>query len=133
MTPTVEALARADNIIQQCRHTPLSGGLSTPGEQRACINCIASAFTPLSEALVQAQAFRCLGARCDHGKVMDCQEAFALVLTEQAREIKALREALKNLVARYVHLLESGDCGSWDAEDEPEVIEARAVLRALES
>jgi len=41
-----------------------------------------------------------------------------------------MREALAGLLARYVGLVESGDAGNWDAEEEPEVIAARAALTA---
>ena len=51
-TPTPEALA--DSVIQQCRHTPLSGGISTPGEQGACVTCIALAFTEQARNARQA-------------------------------------------------------------------------------
>jgi hypothetical protein len=52
----------------------------------------------------------------------------------EASVIKALRErdearaALRGLLTRYVNMVESGDCGFWDAEKEPEVIAARAAL-----
>lgn len=39
-----------------------------------------------------------------------------------------LREALQALLSRYVGLVESGDAGNWDAEQEAEVINARAAL-----
>jgi hypothetical protein len=39
-----------------------------------------------------------------------------------------LREAAAALLRRYIQLVESGDCGNWDAEDEPEV---RALREAL--
>lgn len=35
---------------------------------------------------------------------------------------------LKALLNRYIGLINSGDCGSWDPETEPEVIRAREAL-----
>jgi hypothetical protein len=39
-----------------------------------------------------------------------------------------LLEALKAMVARYVSLAGSGDCGFWDPETEDEVIAARKAI-----
>ena len=40
----------------------------------------------------------------------------------------ALTLALAALLARYVSLANSGDCGNWNAEKEPVVMDARAAL-----
>ena len=40
-----------------------------------------------------------------------------------------LLEALETMVSRYVELVESGDCGFWDAEDEDQIINARKAIR----
>jgi len=45
-------------------------------------------------------------------------------------ENERLANALENLLARHCELVESGDCGFWDVEQEPEVVEARAALDA---
>lgn len=42
-----------------------------------------------------------------------------------------LATALEGLLTRHARLVESGDCGFWDVDQEPEVIEARAALDAL--
>jgi hypothetical protein len=39
-----------------------------------------------------------------------------------------LRIALRALLARYVGLVNCGDCGNWDPEQEPVVIQAREAL-----
>lgn len=39
-----------------------------------------------------------------------------------------LAEALDCLLTTYVEMVNSGDCGFWDAEKQPEVIAARAAL-----
>lgn len=39
-----------------------------------------------------------------------------------------LLDALAGLLTHYVRLVDSGDAGNWDAEDEAEVIAARAAL-----
>lgn len=45
-------------------------------------------------------------------------------------ENERLANALENLLTRHCELVESGDCGFWDVEQEPEVVEARAALDA---
>lgn len=47
-------------------------------------------------------------------------------------DITRLSTALERLVTRHADLVESGDCGFWDVETEPEMIEARAALDALD-
>jgi len=42
-------------------------------------------------------------------------------------------EALVAFVKMYVELVESGDAGFWDAENEREVIDARASIAAYEA
>jgi len=41
------------------------------------------------------------------------------------------QEALKDLLDRYVGLVECGDCGNWDVEKEAEVIAARLALTGV--
>lgn len=43
-----------------------------------------------------------------------------------------LLEALKAMLARYVSLAGSGDCGFWDPETENEVIAARSAIQRAE-
>ncbi|MGQ0595816.1 hypothetical protein [Aquabacterium sp.] len=43
-----------------------------------------------------------------------------------------LTQALRALLDRYTMLVNSGDAGNWDPEEEPEVIAARAVLSATQ-
>ena len=47
---------------------------------------------------------------------------------EQALRIAELEAALAGMVGRYVELVECGDCGHWNAEDELPVQTARAAL-----
>lgn len=47
-----------------------------------------------------------------------------------AREL-ALEKALRGLLDRYTGLVNCGDCGFWNPENEPEVIAARAALELL--
>lgn len=49
-----------------------------------------------------------------------CEERYA--------KLQLLEPATKALLARYVGLVNSGDCGSWDPEKETVVINARKAL-----
>lgn len=40
-----------------------------------------------------------------------------------------LLEALTEMLERYVSLVNSGDAGKWNPEDEPQVQQARAAIR----
>lgn len=40
-----------------------------------------------------------------------------------------LRSALQGLLDRYLTMVNSGDCGNWEPEDEAEVIAARKALK----
>jgi hypothetical protein len=42
-------------------------------------------------------------------------------------------KALDNLLNRYVGLVNSGDAGNWDPEQEQEVRDARAVLKTYKT
>lgn len=53
----------------------------------------------------------------------------ATPLTDASAE---LLEAVHGLLARYLRLVESGDCGNWFADDEAEVIAARAAIAKAE-
>ena len=46
----------------------------------------------------------------------------------QAATIKELTEALEAMTKHYVDIVNCGDCGSWNPEDELEVKLARALL-----
>lgn len=43
-----------------------------------------------------------------------------------------LLAGLKSLLNRYVELAGSGDCGFWDVEKDPDVIDARAAIKLAE-
>ena len=49
------------------------------------------------------------------------------------QQIGELREALQALIDSHAALVNSGDCGNWDVETEPEVMQARALLTRIES
>ena len=44
----------------------------------------------------------------------------------------AMREALEEITNYYCRLVNSGDCGFWNPEDDEEVKAARAALRAAD-
>lgn len=47
------------------------------------------------------------------------------------RSLTQAKEALEAITSRYCELANSGDCGSWDPEQVPDVINARRALAAL--
>lgn len=49
-----------------------------------------------------------------------------------AADIEQLRTALSALLGRHCDLVNSGDCGFWNPEEEGEVILARSALTATE-
>lgn len=61
----------------------------------------------------------------------------ALFVDDISRVIEAhsglaeLVEAAEAFLAKYVQLVDSGDCGNWDADDEPEVVALRAALKKV--
>ncbi|MCG2586544.1 hypothetical protein [Massilia sp. TS11] len=71
----------------------------------------------------------------DRAKIIGhfCNEYNALLLTPSPQPVAQgvdaeMRDALSNLLNRYVRLANSGDAGNWNPEEEPEVIAARAAL-----
>ncbi len=75
-------------------------------------------ITPLPWATV-ADCF------CDTGPEDDTEIKANAILIAQTPEL--LRN-LKAVLERYLDLVNSGDCGNWDPEDERIVIDARAVI-----
>ena len=51
------------------------------------------------------------------------------LLTAQAATIAQLQQVLTTLLDHYTSLIDSGDCGCWDPEQEAEVKAALDVLR----
>jgi hypothetical protein len=47
-------------------------------------------------------------------------------------QIQVLREALNAFLDRHIALVNSGDCGCWNPEDDSEVQQARKALAATE-
>jgi len=54
------------------------------------------------------------------------------MLDAQAARITRISSALEELITSHSRLVGSGDCGNWDVDEEPEMIEARAALDALD-
>ena len=50
---------------------------------------------------------------------------------EHLTEKSLLYTALQALLHRYLELVNCGDCGNWDPEQEPDVIQAHAALRTV--
>ena len=57
----------------------------------------------------------------DYAKLQDERDA----MMEQRDK---LADALAAFVEMYTAMVNSGDCGNWDPDGDPEVIAARAVL-----
>lgn len=61
----------------------------------------------------------------------ELSELVSDMISENAK-LKAINaellEALQTLTTRYKELVDSGDCGFWDAEKEPEYISAIAAI-----
>ena len=56
----------------------------------------------------------------------------AVYLVHCARTHQALVEALERFTDKYVSMVESGDCGNWDPEKEPEIIAVRMAQKAAQ-
>lgn len=57
------------------------------------------------------------------------ETCFAIERTAKAEaQLAQMRKALDGILNRYTRLVNSGDAGFWDPEEEPEVIAARLAL-----
>lgn len=70
------------------------------------------------------------GSHAEYRK--DTVNELALVILAERKRHSDLLEALRTFVTEYVELVESGDAGFWNAEDEPKVIKARAAIAKAE-
>ena len=52
---------------------------------------------------------------------------------EQTQRIKRLEEALEGTIKCFVDLVDSGDAGFWNPEEQSVIIAARAALQAKEA
>jgi hypothetical protein len=86
------------------------------------------AYTPTS-SLVAAQA-RIAELEARNGKLGDAVAYATQKFTHQELRIAELEAALTVMADHYVQLVECGDCGHWDAEDEMPVKSARAAIKA---
>ena len=50
------------------------------------------------------------------------------LLQEKIEVTNELYEALEDFIEMYVRMINSGDCGNWNPEEDTEVITARAAL-----
>lgn len=70
----------------------------------------------------------------EDGAARERIQRYVYQLENRCGELRAERVdvacALSMLLERYLRLANSGDCGNWDPETEPEVILARKVLKA---
>lgn len=61
----------------------------------------------------------------------EAREHFGANDQQQAKCQRELGAALQGLLDRYVGMINSGDCGHWDPEQEAEVIAARKAIEQL--
>ncbi len=88
--------------------------------------------TPRTDDLVQLQSD---SFGIQFGTIVSAEFARELerenaAITEQRDE---LLEALVNVLRRYTDLINSGDAGNWDPEEEDEVKAARAAIANVKS
>jgi len=60
---------------------------------------------------------------------MTINDSDAELIVRCVNSHEALVEALQGMLDRYTGLVNSGDAGNWNPEDEPDVIKARAALQ----
>lgn len=106
----------------------------TPGPWEACdgANVSINEIATIVPNHVRRTFYDDKGRRC-HQFVADCNELPEAAAN--ARLIAAapdLLEALRAFVDRYVELVNCGDCGHWNPEEETEVITARAAIAKAE-
>ena len=106
----------------------------TPDEAIAYLNKLADEATPGPWAVQGLDV--CSSVTGDrlllygpHATPKDAE--LAALAPDLARLCAEQHEALANLTRRYAELVDSGDCGYWDAELEDELVQARAALAKL--
>ena len=129
-------------------HCPVC--IKCPQEREKCANCTTldsslARVTAERDAL-QQEVFRyannpcgdrnhiglekvMLGARLPNPELGQNAAFIASLLGKLEADLAACREALTALLNRYVGLVNSGDAGFWNPEEEVEVQQARAALR----
>lgn len=60
-------------------------------------------------------------------------EANAAFIVKAVNNHYSLKEALELMLERYVDLVNCGDCGSWNPEEEVRVIKAREAIKQAEA
>ena len=94
-----------------------------------CVRCtgnptIGAAPSQPSEPTRAEKLYALAGKLEAENEVLRLQARLSAVTAEKDR----LREAAEALLAHYVQLVMCGDCGNWNAEDEPQVKAMRAAL-----
>ena len=62
----------------------------------------------------------------------DPSHANAALIVRAVNSFEPMKEALENLTKRYCDLVNCGDCGFWEPEDEKEIIASRAAIAHAE-
>lgn len=60
-------------------------------------------------------------------------EAYALESRAKMEAAEAMARTFSELLAHYLVMANSGDCGFWDPEEEPVIIKSRARLTAWDA
>lgn len=69
-----------------------------------------------------------MGEKIAWGSETALMDQAVAALIAQDAELRRLRTACGNILRRYIELIESGDAGFWNPEEELVVKEARAAL-----
>lgn len=73
-----------------------------------------------------------LNYHSNHRRVLHARDKYRQEANRLQTQNRDLLAALKGLVALYCALVDSGDCGFWNPEDEPAVQAARAAIAGVE-
>jgi hypothetical protein len=103
--------------------------MNRDGQTPQCITAEVARLTKeRDEAIAEVARLKAGGCARDQRTTQWCAEA-----VELQERLKRLEVALEGTVNWIVQLAESGDAGFWDAEEMPQIITARAALKAKEA
>lgn len=107
-------------------YTPGPWRLKTTGNMGNCIEALAGTWEGEPRYAHVASYQYCLPAEISNYNV---QEANAIANGRLIAAAPELLEALEKFVEDYTEMVNSGDCGFWDPENEDKVKAARAAIK----